>query len=266
MTVKNPPAQKRGRIFLMDELRGFAVFCMIFYHGFYTVGYLFGSEVGVYYFHFFMPAEPFFAGLFMFISGISSDLSHSNLKRGFRLLLFALGISLVTWIFLPEDVITFGILHFLAVCMILYGLLKPLSDRYRFSWIPVAVCAVLSLCTKNIVRGYLGPCPQFSVPIPESLYRTNLLAPIGIFNSSFVSADYFPLFPWIFVFAAGTFFGKLAAAGKFPAFAYPPRVPLLSWFGKHALVLYIVHQPIIYGLCLFFQWFTALPGVAALIS
>ena len=23
-----------GRIYLMDELRGFAVFCMVFYHGF----------------------------------------------------------------------------------------------------------------------------------------------------------------------------------------------------------------------------------------
>lgn len=266
MPVSSPPAQKRGRIFLMDELRGFAVFCMIFYHGFYTVGYLFGSEVGVYYFHFFMPAEPFFAGLFMFISGISSDLSHSNLKRGLKLLLFAAGVSAVTWIFLPEDAITFGILHFLAVCMILYGLLKPVSDRYRFSWVAVAACAVLYACTKNIVRGYLGPCPQLSVPIPESLYLTNWLAPIGIFNGAFVSSDYFPLFPWIFVFAAGTFFGKLAAAGKFPAFAYPSRVPPLSWFGRHALILYIAHQPAIYALCLFFRWFTALPAVAALIT
>ena len=27
------------RIHLMDELRGFAVFCMVFYHAFYTLAY-----------------------------------------------------------------------------------------------------------------------------------------------------------------------------------------------------------------------------------
>ena len=34
------------RIHLMDELRGFAVFCMVFYHAFYTLAYLFNLEFG----------------------------------------------------------------------------------------------------------------------------------------------------------------------------------------------------------------------------
>lgn len=136
-------AKKTGRIWTMDELRGVAVFCMIFYHGFYTVGFLFGDFWGKFFFHFFMPAEPFFAGLFMFISGIACNLSHSNLGRGLKLLALAMGVTLVTWLALPDDIITFGILHFLAVCMILAGLLKPAVDRYRFSWMPVVVCVFL---------------------------------------------------------------------------------------------------------------------------
>ena len=133
MAATGTPAEA-GRIHSMDELRGFAVFCMIFYHGFYTAGFLFGSEVGAYFFRFFAPAEPFFAGLFIFISGIACNLSHSNLARGLKLLAVALGVTLVTGVFVPQDIIVFGILHFLAVCMILCGLLDRRPARARFRW------------------------------------------------------------------------------------------------------------------------------------
>lgn len=239
----------RRRIHLMDELRGFAVFCMIFYHAFYTLAYLYKIKIGLLLLNFFMPAEPYFAALFMFISGISSNLSRSNLKRGFKLLGLALVVTLVTYVAVPQEVIWFGILHFLSVCMILFGLVKPLFDRFRFSVIPVAVCAVLFAATSGISWGYLGFSPQLGFRLPNSLYRTNWLAPLGIYNENFFSSDYFPIFPWIFVFAAGTFIGKLAAAGKFPRFTYRSRVPFFSWFGRHALILYLVHQPVIYGIC-----------------
>lgn len=253
MPQTSPAQPGRGRIYLMDELRGFAVFCMVFYHGFYTLGYLFGSPIGIYYFRFFMPAEPFFAGLFMFISGIASNLSRSNLSRGLKLLALALGVTLVTGLFLPEDIITFGILHFLAVCMILYGLLKKTADRYRFSWVPVAVCFALYFLTRGVPEGFLGIGP-FSVGLPAALYGSGWLAPLGFPGGGFASSDYFPLLPWIFVFAAGTFVGKLAKVGRFPEFSYRSQVPILSWFGRHALILYLVHQPAIYGLCLLFQY------------
>lgn len=246
--------EKTGRIYFMDELRGLAVFCMIFYHGFYTLGFLYHINLGAFFFRFFMPAEPVFAGLFMFISGIACNLSHSNLSRGLKLLALALGVTLVTWIFVPEEIITFGILHFLAVCMILTGLLKPVIDRFHFSWIPVAVCTVLYLFTKNIELGFLGLGGPLSIPLPQTLYTTNWLAPLAFHNSTFASADYFPLFPWIFVYTAGVFVGKLAKAGKFPTFTYRSSVPPLSWLGRHALILYLAHQPVIYGVCMLFSW------------
>lgn len=239
----------RGRIHLLDELRGFAVFCMVFYHGFYTLAFLYNLNAGMILLNFFMPAEPYYAGLFMLISGISSNLSHSNLVRGVKLLGVALAVTLITYLAVPEEVIVFGILHFLSVCMILYGLLKPVADRFRFSWAAVAVCAVLYICTMGISGGYLGLSPQLGVTLPQSLYQTNWLAPLGIYSGTFRSADYFALFPWIFVFAAGTFLGKLAAQGRFPACFYPSRIPFFSWIGRHALIIYIVHQPVIYGVC-----------------
>nr|WP_319489482.1 heparan-alpha-glucosaminide N-acetyltransferase [uncultured Caproiciproducens sp.] len=249
MPNQNNQTMGRKRIYFMDELRGFAVFCMVFYHGFYTLAYLYNLKAGMILLHFFMPAEPFYAGLFMLISGVSSNLSHSNLARGLKLLGISLAVTLATYFFVPDELIVFGILHFLSVCMILYGLIKPVSDRFRFSWAAVAVCVLLFVCTLGISRGYLGFSPQFGIRLPDALYSTNWLAPLGIFNDTFRSADYFPLFPWVFVFAAGTFLGKLAAQGRFPAFTYRSRVPFFSWLGRYALIIYVLHQPVIYGVC-----------------
>ena len=87
---------KTGRIHLLDELRGFALLCMIFYHAFYTMFMLFHMEIGAQLIRFFMPAEPFFAGVFVLISGISSHLSKNNWSRGGKLLAVSMLITAVT--------------------------------------------------------------------------------------------------------------------------------------------------------------------------
>lgn len=226
----------------MDEIRGFAVFCMVFYHAFYTLAFLFQIQVAMDLLYFFRPLEPLFGGAFIFISGISSQLSRSNLKRGAKLLPIAAAITLVTAWIVPDSIIVFGVIHFLSISMILFGLAKPLLDR-----VPTGAgligCILLYLITMNIHNRVIA----FAVPLPASLYETNWLCPLGIYAPGFVSADYFPLFPWLFVFLFGTFIGRFAAAGQFPKFTYRPRVPFFSWLGRHALIIYVVHQPVIYG-------------------
>lgn len=246
------------RIHLMDELRGFAVFCMVFYHGFYTLAFLMGQSWGEWLYRFFMPAEPWFAGLFIFIAGISSNLTHSNLVRGVKLLGVALLVTLATAIAVPEELIVFGILHFLSVCMIAFGLLQLLRRRLGrteeppFRLWPVVVCAVLFIVTRYLASGYLQIPFVLRVTLPSGWYQA-WLAPLGLPGPGFSSADYFPLLPWCFVFAAGTVVGRLAKAGKFPAWTYPSRVPFFSFLGRHALLIYVLHQPVIYGAALLVQ-------------
>ena len=234
---------KKGRIWTMDELRGFAVVCMVFYHAFYTFAVLFSNQTALRLLQFFMPAEPFFAGLFILISGISSCLSRSNLKRGLKLLAVALAITLVTG--LMDTIIVWGILHFLSLCMILFGLCQKFLSKIPL-WAGTAACVILYLFTMQIEDGRLA----FFVRLPEALYTQDWLCVLGIHSDTFFSADYFPLLPWIFVFLLGTFWGRLAAQGKFPEVLYQKRVPPLCWVGKHALLIYIVHQPIIYLLAI----------------
>lgn len=229
----------------MDELRGFSVLCMVFYHAFFSMAFLFSIDSGLKLLLFFMPLEPFFAGLFILISGISSQLSRSNIKRGLKLLIISVIITIVTILIFPDTSIIFGILHMLSICMIMFGILKPLFEVIKTS-IGLILCAFLFIFTMNIESGYLGFFNMLNIPLPNYLYRLSYLFPIGITNPEFFSSDYFPLFPWMFLFLFGTFLGRYARYGVFPNFMYKSRFKFLSFWGTHSLFIYIVHQPIIY--------------------
>ena len=63
---------------------------------------------------------------------------------------------------------------------------------------------------------------------------------------SFFSTDYFPLLPWLFLFWAGYFLHHLLGRERLA----PLRrsvCPPLGWMGRHSLVLYLLHQPVILG-------------------
>lgn len=237
----------RKRIYALDELRGFSVFCMVFYHAFYSVGLIFNVPFFVSLLKFFMPAEPFFAAIFIIISGISSNLSHSNLSRGAKLFVVAMAVTLVTAIVEPKYIIQFGVLHMLSISMLIYGLLqKPLSKIPRiFGMIFFGLLFIISYC---VPYHYLGIPNFFAVKLPSVLYSTSFLYPIGFPNARFSSSDYFPLIPWLFAFLFGTYIGKYAAEERFPKFTYKSHIPFFSFLGRHALLIYIIHQPIIFGI------------------
>ncbi len=244
-------SKMKNRIHLLDEIRGLAVFCMIFYHAFYITGSTFGISKGNELFEFFEPVQPIFAGIFIFICGISCTLSRSNLKRGLILLGIALGMTFVTAFIMPkfgftECEIYFGILHFLSVSILIYSpLSKKLGNASVF--VGILVCAVLYAFTSRIGEGVLSYGNLFSFALPEKLYETNLFVPLGIYNHRFFSADYFPLFPDIFIFFAGVFAGKHFTSKGYPEWCYENKIPFLSFLGRHALIIYIAHMPVIYG-------------------
>ncbi|MDE6660119.1 MAG: DUF1624 domain-containing protein, partial [Eubacterium sp.] len=83
---------------------------------------------------------------------------------------------------------------------------------------------------------------------PNALYQSNVFSPLGFYNSSFQSADYFPLLPWLFMFLFGAIFGKYAKEEKLPAFAYNSHSRVLQFVGKNSLWFYLAHQPVLYGM------------------
>ncbi len=218
---------------------------MVFYHAFFILGDFFGFE----FMHeaqiFFSPLQPLFACLFIFISGLSSNLSRSNFKRGMRLLLIALGFTLVTAFILPKlnifgAEIIFGILHLLSVSMLLFALLKKPLEKVPTN-LGVAVCFALFVITFSVQSGKL-----LWFDLPHSLYQSDLLAPLGFPPYGFYSADYFPILPYMFMFFAGTFFGRLEKEGRIPQGWYVSRCRPLSVTGGKTLIIYVLHWPIIF--------------------
>lgn len=68
-------------------------------------------------------------------------------------------------------------------------------------------------------------------------------------NSGLTSSDYFPLMPWLFLFWAGLFAGRAVHGTPLAAAcARVPRCRAAEWLARHALVIYVVHQPLAAGL------------------
>lgn len=244
--------QNKKRICFFDELRGLAVFCMVFYHAFYILGSFFELKAANALFDFFMPVQPFFAGIFIFVCGISCTLSKNNFKRGTILLGIALGFSLVTSVVMPamgfvDCEIRFGILHFLSVCILICALLSKCLKKIS-PFAGLLLCAVLYAFTSEISGGRLAYGELISFVLPEKLYETNLLMPLGIYSDSFYSADYFPLFPDIFIFLSGFFCGTYFSKKGYPNWCFEKKFPFLGVLGRKALIIYIVHMPLIYAI------------------
>jgi uncharacterized membrane protein len=243
---RRAPSGKR-RIVFLDELRGLGVCAMVVYHGLYTFAVLFEESVAETLLRLCQPLEPLFAALFIVLSGIACQLSRSNLKRGAYLAVVAAVVSAVTILVTPEQPIYFGILHLLSCAMMLTGLLLPYLNRLPI-WPSIAVCGVVAVMTYRVWDGYLGIFTVPVIPLPDFLYQNNFLCWLGFYGPTFFSADYFPLLPWLFVFLGGVFFGRYAKDGDFPPWTYRSHVPFFSFCGRHALVIYLVHQPVFYGI------------------
>ncbi|MDR1409051.1 MAG: DUF1624 domain-containing protein [Oscillospiraceae bacterium] len=245
---------QRERIGIMDDLRGLSVFCMVFYHAFYLLGQVFGNTWGNRLFDFFSPLQPIFAGIFIVISGVSCNLSRSNAKRGSKLLCIALAFSAITCLLLPRVgidglQIRFGILHLLSISMLLFALLRPALEKIPTTW-GFAPFFVLYLLTYHLEFRKIGVPYLLEWDLPATLYQSHWLFPFGLRRSDFYSADYFPLMPYLFLFLAGTFLGKLPT----PGWAKKTRARSLTFLGRHALIIYMAHQPVIMGLFAVVDW------------
>jgi uncharacterized membrane protein len=71
--------------------------------------------------------------------------------------------------------------------------------------------------------------------------------PFGITSPSFSAFDYFPLIPWLGIFLAGAALGKTVYASKRSLLPWQMPPNFVNFAGRHALVIYIVHQPVIMG-------------------
>ena len=223
------------RIWEIDFLRGLSIILMVGYHLLYDLNAMAGYKrflgVGINLFDdYWMAAQIFFAGLFVLLSGISSTLSRNNVRRALKLSGVAVLITVVTYVYDSSAAVHFGILHCLAVCILIYGLSFKAAKP---GTIAAAAAAVFIMSAAR------------SLLLPAGTVPFDWLLPFGITGGAYMSVDYFPLLPWLGVFLAGTVLGKTVYARKRSLIRRPWPETFINGAGRHSLLIYIVHQPII---------------------
>jgi uncharacterized membrane protein len=240
--------KKHSRIDILDAIRGIAILSMVVYHGLYDIYYVFGYKIVLY--DIFTVLEPPFAGAFILLCGVSCLFSHNNLKRGVRVFFLAMVVTFGTILFSkfisPGEEIYFGILHFMGAAIIIYAFIGRFLERIpRVVALPLWI--LLFAVTYTLPLTYMIGFPGFNIlQLPFSLANLPWFFPFGLPGANFSSADYFPLVPWFFLFLAGTVLGVPIKEHKLPERFYTQRVPLFAGAGRNTLLIYVLHQPLLF--------------------
>ena len=230
----------------IDTLRGVAIVMMVIYHLMFDLNY-FGVTDAVFTNPFWFYFQLVTASLFIVLVGVSLTLSVGQNRRkhvperetfkllvgrGLRIFAWGLLVTLVTaFVFGPQLAVKFGILHFIGVATILVWPFLRLKWFNLIAWLGLLLAG---RWLQTVTAGsewwiWLGWQPA---------------------NHTYV--DYFPLIPWFGVVLFGVFLGNLLypeGKRRFPLIGSSARPALwLGFLGRHSLMIYLVHQPVLIGL------------------
>ena len=149
----------------------------------------------------------------------------------------ALLVSIGSWLMFPRSFISFGVLHAIAIMLVV---LRFTGHWGRGLWFAGAVALVLPLL------------------LQDPLFDTRLTNWIGLVTRKPVTEDYVPLLPWIGVawwgFAAGRW--VLARCPSLATGSVPGALRPLAVLGRWSLSFYMLHQPLLIGALLLWMHVT----------
>ena len=234
----------KKRIWELDFARGLALLGMMGIHLVYDLVDLFGV-LNWQLPHWYLVFKNNFGAVFLVISGISVTLGRRCIRRGLTVFgcgFLCTGATLALYLAGMADrsiLIYFGVLHCLGVCMLLWPLFRRLPD-----WL--LALAGLTLAAAGLVLR------QYSPDVPA------VLIPLGFAPGWFSSSDYFPLLPNLGFFLLGAALGRRLY--REPVTRLPrvddgkQPIRFFCAMGRHSLLIYLLHQPILAALVLLLQW------------
>jgi uncharacterized membrane protein len=207
----------------LDALRGIAVIWMVIFHTAYDLK-MFKYLTWNFNQGFWFAFPRIIAFTFLFCVGLSLNFGHVPKpnwnalgKRSLKLGLGALAVSIGTYFMFPQQWIYFGTLH----CIFAGSILGVLVVNHR------VLCWVL---LGLILTG------QYVLDYDIKWLSSVLQKP---------SMDFIPLYPWFWAILLGILSGPYLARVNFLN-QMKPR-PFLNFLGRHSLKIYLLHQPLIFG-------------------
>jgi len=226
----------------LDTIRGITLVSMIAYHASWDLVYLYGVDWPFYHTTGAYWWQQSICWTFILLSGYCFHLGRHRVKRGLMAFGGGVLVSLVTVFAMPDSPIICGVLTLLGTATLLTIPLENLLERIP----PKAGLAgsfLLFCLLRNVNAGFLGFERWNLLKLPEWLYRNTLTAFFGFPHADFYSSDYFSLLPWLFLFWAGFFLYRIHRPDRGGV-----HLPVVTAMGRHSLLIYLLHQPVIYGL------------------
>ena len=225
------------RILWIDVIRGVSILAMITFHFAFDLMYFGFAKSDLIYQPDWRLFERMIAFSFLFIAGLSLFITHGSLinwnsfiKRYGVTAICAVLISTVTYVLFNGDMIRFGILHAISVSGLISLLLLKLNSFF------LALLAVIIFLINLII-------PQ---PVEGDYFWQWLIYT----NETPHSLDYRPIIPWITPFILGMasyqLFKKWGLLETNKIIIYR-ELSILSWLGRNSLIIYLIHQPILFG-------------------
>lgn len=230
----------RIRIDLIDILRAIALIAMASYHFTWDLDHFGYVERGMANTGGWRLYARCIASSFLFLVGVSLVLAQgrgirwrSFGKREAQVAAGALAITVVTFFATPGSFVFFGILHQIAVASLI-GL----------AFVRLPAFAAILAGAACIALPFL-----FSTTFTEPRW----LAWIGLAARQPVTNDYVPIFPWTGVvllgIAAALLLERIDAWRRLASLnARLTKLRPLAALGRHSLLFYLLHQPILFGL------------------
>ena len=228
-----PPVHFR-RVPAIDAIRGVAIIAMIAYHFCFDLRHVGLTAWDFYRDPFWLLARTLILSSFLLLAGVSlvlADATGLGRARFWRHVVLigacALGVSLASYLIFPRSYIWFGVLHAIALSLIL---MRPVVAHPR-------IALVLGLVV--VAAGVTLSSPWFD---------TRIWGWIGFMTTKPETEDYVPLFPWAGVMLVGIAIGHALMKNEFRALVAFARLPrFVKWLGRHSLAVYMLHQPLLLG-------------------
>lgn len=242
----------KKRYSLLDSIRGFTLLNMILYHCLWNLVNIFNIELNWYNSNISYIWQQSICFTFIFISGFCFNLSSKHIKRGYILIICGILITAVTSIFSSESKIIFGILTFLGsavfITIPINNFIKINNISYKLG---LFINIFLFVIFRNVNIGYLGFYGLNIIKLPDFLYSNILTTYFGFTNYNFKSSDYFSILPWIFLYLIGYFTYNIVKENAICKKIFEFELKPFNIVGKNSLIIYLLHQPVLYFSMLF---------------
>lgn len=240
---------EKKRLHLIDEYRGFWMINMILYHAIWDLVYIFGYDWQWYKSDAAFYWQQSICWSFIFVSGFCWQMGKRKWKRGLQVFGAGLVITLATLVFMPDSRVIFGVLTLIGSSMLLMIPCDKVFQKIN-PWIGAIASFAVFLFVYPVNNGYLGFGGTEMLVLPRELYSGWLSTYLGFPMPGFWSTDYFSILPWFFLYAVGYFAYRIVCMGeeeKGKEILSKSICPPLGWVGRNALIIYMLHQPVVYG-------------------